>query len=201
MQIRIPTVEEMEELAARAVTDDNALRELGQLNSRLSRAANERIRGLERAGETGDALQWLIRQTGRNRLSQAKTGGAEFLLRRAREAAAFLHRKESSIGGVRQVQSKMLKSLAASTGFGGRMTKAAQRRFTEFLKTDAFAELKKFLGSGIMKDLQEANADRADALSELEEAYNAYIEKRTDEDLVSIYDSWRQDQELDEAEY
>lgn len=188
MPIRIPNIEELEALASRAVTDDSALADLGELNSRLARAANQRLRALEKAGETGDARAWLIRQTGKARLSQAKTGGAEFLLRQARQAADFLRRKESSLAGVYEVQKKMIGSLQKSSKFGAMMGKAGKHRFTEFLKTDAFKELKKFVGSDVIYDIMRGAEN--DSLQALEDAYNAYLENRTDEDLLTIYYDW-----------
>lgn len=188
MPLLLPSTEELETLAARAVTDDKALQELGRLNEQLGRAANARIRNLEKAGETGDAYQWLIRQTGKNRLSQAKTGGAEYLLRQATAAKNFLKRKESSISGVRDVQKRTAGTISQRYGLE-KLKGHSLRRFTDFLKTDAFNELKKFLGSDIIRDLMEGAAKNS--LDELKGAYEQYLSGKTDEDLLSIYDKWK----------
>lgn len=188
MPLLLPSTEELERLAARAVTDDKALQELGKLNERLARTANQRIRELEKRGETGDAYQWLIRQTGKNRLSQAKTGGAEFLLRQATAAKNFLKRKESSISGIRAIQKQTANSIAKRYGLSGLKGHSLQR-FNDFLKTDAFSELKKFLGSDIIRDLMEGAQENS--LDDLLGAYEQYLSGKTDDDLLTIYEDWK----------
>ena len=188
MPLLLPSTEELERLAARAVTDDKALQELGKLNERLARAANQRIRELEKRGETGDAYQWLIRQTGKNRLSQAKTGGAEYLLRKATAAKNFLKRKESTISGIRAIQKQTAKSIAKRYGLSGLKGHSIQR-FNDFLKTDAFPELKKFLGSDIIRDLMEGAQENS--LDDLLGAYEQYLSGKTDDDLLTIYEDWK----------
>lgn len=188
MPLLLPSTEELERLAARAVTDDKALQELGALNERLARAANQRIRELEKKGETGDAYQWLIRQTGKNRLSQAKTGGAEYLLRQATAAKNFLKRKESTISGIRAVQKQTAATIAKRYGLNG-LKGHSLKRFNDFLKTDAFSELKKFLGSDIIRDLMEGAQENS--LDDLLGAYEQYLSGKTDDDLLTIYEDWK----------
>ena len=61
----IPTIEEIRDLAQRAEKGDQAaLKELGEMNNRLAKRANERMRYLERAGYVEDAAG-INRKTGR----------------------------------------------------------------------------------------------------------------------------------------
>lgn len=151
---KIPSIKEIRELGGRAAFGDNtALEQLGRLSERMARAANTRLRRLEAAGKTGDAYQ-RAREIlgGGKRFSQARTGSAEQLGANLETAASFLRKKESTISGIREVDTKTARS------FLGRddISREDVNRLNRIFESKAWPELKRVYGS---QDLQEMIQD------------------------------------------
>ena len=154
----LPSVDYIKDLAARAAGGDNtALQELGERNRSISRMMNERMRKLEKAGETGDAYKRIVElNDNKTRFSTAKTGDAEHLydnLMSAMKAAGY---KESTLGGISEVSQQTTTSLFRHFGLlgeGEEASKAETQRMNEFFKSDYWKANRSLYDSDGLEDL------------------------------------------------
>lgn len=186
----IPTNDQLEALASRAAMGDNAaLDELGALNERIGRIANNRMRRLEKAGKTGDAYKRIANTVGmeKPRFSQAHTGSAESLFQSARTAAAALRQKETTLSGITDVDIKTVDSILEHFGKDpAAYTKAQKLRIADYVKTDAWKSLKNTYSSDALDPVTDAALD-----DEFEEAVQAFDEwDQSEMDIVELADEW-----------
>lgn len=188
----IPTNDQLEALASRAAMGDNAaLDELGALNERMGRIANNRMRRLERAGKTGDAYKRIANTVGmeKPRFSQAHTGSAESLFQSARTAAAALRQKETTLSGIKEVDVKTVDSVLDAFGKDAdSYTQKQKLQIADFLKTDAWKQLKLLYGSEALEAITDAVLD-----DDFEEALNAFAEfdvEMSDTDIVELSEQY-----------
>lgn len=188
----IPTNDQLEALASRAAMGDNAaLDELGALNERIGRIANNRMRRLEKAGKTGDAYKRIANTVGmeKPRFSQAHTGSAESLFQSARTAAAALRQKETTLSGIKEVDVKMVDSVLDAFGKNAdSYTQKQKLQIADFLKTDAWKQLKSLYGSEALEAITDAALD-----NDFEEALNAFAEfdvALSDTDIIELTDQY-----------
>lgn len=188
----IPTNDQLEALASRAAMGDNAaLDELGALNEQLGRAANNRMRRLERAGKTGDAYKRIANTVGmeKPRFSQAHTGSAESLFQSSRAAAAALRQKETTLSGIKEVDVKTVDSVLDAFGKNAdSYTQKQKLQIADFLKTDAWKQLKSLYGSEALEAITDAALD-----DDFEEALNAFAEfdvEMSDTDIVELSEQY-----------
>lgn len=181
----MPTsIEAIERLAADALSNDIALKELGLINERLGRQLNNRMRRLEKAVETAGAYQSIQALIGGKRASQAHTGSAEHLLRSIEKTKAALNYKKSTLSGIRETASKELSSLGVDD-----VSKKNVNTFHQLGKIGALDEFKKaFGGSSFFNELRDA----MNAGSDLEDLYNAYMAMLdgVETDVFEIWDDW-----------
>lgn len=188
----IPTNDQLEALASRAAMGDNAaLDELGALNERIGRMANNRMRRLEKAGKTGDAYKRIANTVGmeKPRFSQAHTGSAESLFQSARTAAAALRQKETTLSGIKEVDVKTVDSVLDAFGKNAdSYTQKQKLRIADFLKTDAWKQLKSLYGSEALDAITDAALD-----NDFEEALNAFAEfdvALSDTDIIELSEQY-----------
>ena len=188
----IPTNDQLEALASRAAMGDNAaLDELGALNERIGRMANNRMRRLEKAGKTGDAYKRIANTVGmeKPRFSQAHTGSAESLFQSARTAAAALRQKETTLSGIKEVDVKTVDSVLDAFGKNAdSYTQKQKLQIADFLKTDAWKQLKSLYGSEALEAITDAALD-----NDFEEALNAFAEfdvALSDTDIIELTDQY-----------
>lgn len=188
----IPTNDQLEALASRAAMGDNAaLDELGALNERIGRMANNRMRRLERAGKTGDAYKRIANTVGmeKPRFSQAHTGSAESLFQSARTTAAALRQKETTLSGIKEVDVKTVDSVLDAFGKNAdSYTQKQKLQIADFLKTDAWKQLKSLYGSEALEAITDAALD-----DDFEEALNAFAEfdvEMSDTDIVELSEQY-----------
>lgn len=188
----IPTNDQLEALASRAAMGDNAaLDELGALNERIGRMANNRMRRLEKAGKTGDAYKRIGNTVGmeKPRFSQAHTGSAESLFQSARTAAAALRQKETTLSGIKEVDVKTVDSVLDAFGKNAdSYTQKQKLQIADFLKTDAWKQLKSLYGSEALEAITDAALD-----DDFEEALNAFAEfdvEMSDTDIVELSEQY-----------
>ena len=144
------SIDDLTELASRAVTDDDALLELGRLNEKLGRRLNQRLRKLEEAGKTGDAYKRITQDLGYARASQKRTGTAEELYRNAEKALSGLNYKESTLSGIREVDTQTANSFARALGLlyeDQKLTPEQVDRLNRFVASDGWREIKRAFGS------------------------------------------------------
>lgn len=188
----IPTNDQLEALASRAAMGDNAaLDELGALNERIGRIANNRMRRLEKAGKTGDAYKRIGNTLGmeKPRFSQAHTGSAESLFQSARSAAAALRQKETTLSGITDIDIKTVDSVLDAFGKNAdSYTRKQKLQIADFLKTDAWKQLKSLYGSEALDAITDAALD-----DDFEEALNAFAEfdvEMSDTDIVELSEQY-----------
>lgn len=188
----------LQEIASRAAGGDNsALAELGRLNSKYGRAANQRARELEkremqtgayvRAAEKMGISRKQLNEGARPRFSQAKTGDAESLLRSLEETTKFLNYQTATVSGEMARRENIIKGLEKM----GYNVGNDKKKFLDFLDSDAWSEFKDIFGSkDAMKKVSDQMAKGAD-IGKLMEAYQNFVTKESEaEDVLSVFDGW-----------
>lgn len=154
----LPSVRQIERLAGEAAGGDlSALTELGNINAKLGRMMNERLRRLERAGETGDSykrISYNLDQE-RPRFSQARTGSAEELYRSAMESLKAAGYEKSTLSGIKEAREENIQSLFESLGLseGERVDKRTVDRMNRFFKSDYWKENRRNFTSGGIEEI------------------------------------------------
>lgn len=188
----------IESLANRAAGGDSgALAELGRLNSKYGRAANQRARELEkremqtgayvRAAEKMGISKKQLNEGARPRFSQAKTGDAESLLRSLEETTKFLNYQTATVSGEMLRREHIIKGLEKM----GYNVGNDKKKFLDFLDSNAWEEFKDVFGSkDAMQKISDQMAKGAD-IGKLMEAYNNFVTKENEaEDVLSVFDGW-----------
>ena len=180
--------EHIVDLANRAAGGDtSALAELGRLNSKYGRAANERMRSLERKGLETAAYTRAVDELGKARFSQAKTGDAETLLRSLEKVTKFLNYQTSTISGEMQRRTNILEGMERA-GYNIGNDRAA---FLRFLDSDAWNEIRGMFGS---KDAMQRISDAMEQGANIDDLINSYEEFKAGEfeaeDVLQVWDGW-----------
>ena len=180
----------IESLAAKAAGGDSgALAELGRLNSKYGRAANQRARELEKRGlETGAYIR-AQEETGKEkpRFSQAKTGDAESLVRSLEQTTKFLNYQTSTVSGEMLRRENIMKGLERA-GYNVGSNRDALLRF---LDSNAWTEIRGMFGS---KDAMQRVSDALESGADIEDlilAYQEFEHRESDaEDILQVWDGW-----------
>ena len=180
----------IESLATRAAGGDSgALAELGRLNSKYGRAANQRARELEKRGmETGAYIR-AKEETGKDRprFSQAKTGDAESLLRSLEQTTKFLNYQTSRVSGEMQRRENIMQGMERA-GYNVGKDKDA---FLRFLDSNAWTEIRGMFGS---KDAMQRVSDALESGADIGDLILAYQEfergESEAEDILQVWDGW-----------
>ena len=180
----------IESLASRAAGGDtSALAELGRLNSKYGRAANQRARELEKRGlETGAYIR-AREETGREkpRFSQAKTGDAESLIRSLEQTTKFLNYQTSTVSGEMLRRENIMKGMERAGYNVGNNREA----FLRFLDSNAWTEIRGMFGS---KDAMQRVSDALESGADIEDLILAYQDfergESEAEDILQVWDGW-----------
>ena len=180
----------IESLASRAAGgDSSALAELGRLNSKYGRAANQRARELEKRGmETGAYIR-AREELGKAkpRFSQAKTGDAESLIRSLEQTTKFLNYQTSMVSGEMLRRENIMKGMERA-GYNVGKNKDA---FLRFLDSNAWTEIRGMFGS---KDAMQRVSDALESGADIEDLILAYQEFEQGEseadDILQVWDGW-----------
>ena len=189
-QYKAISFDTIESLASRAAGGDSgALAELGRLNSKYGRAANQRARELEKRGmETGAYIR-AREETGKDRprFSQAKTGDAESLLRSLEQTTKFLNYQTSSVSGEMKRRENIMQGMERA-GYNVGKDKDA---FLRFLDSNAWTEIRGMFGS---KDAMQRVSDALESGADIEDLILAYQEfergESEAEDILQVWDGW-----------
>lgn len=180
----------IESLANRAAGGDSgALAELGRLNSKYGRAANQRARELEKRGlETGAYIR-AQEETGKAkpRFSQAKTGDAESLVRSLEQTTKFLNYQTSMVSGEMLRRENIMKGMERA----GYNVGSNRDAFLSFLDSNAWTEIRGMFGS---KDAMQRVSDALESGADIEDLIRAYQEfeqgESEAEDILQVWDGW-----------
>lgn len=180
----------IESLANKAAGGDSgALAELGRLNSKYGRAANQRARELEKRGlETGAYIR-AQEETGKAkpRFSQAKTGDAESLVRSLEQTTKFLNYQTSMVSGEMLRRENIMKGMERA----GYNVGSNRDAFLRFLDSNAWTEIRGMFGS---KDAMQRVSDALESGADIEDLIHAYQEfeqgESEAEDILQVWDGW-----------
>lgn len=200
----IPTAQEIDRLAqAAAAGDRSAIEELGNINNRLAKRANERMRDIERKGLEGTAAynraKYFIQEqdfgTGEY-FSQSKKLDPDDLILNIQNASQYLRSQTSTAAGEIQRRKDIIDKLADRGHIelpdDSDDIEGFKKKFLEFLDSNAWDDIKKHMyaaGSGMLGDAAEAIQNGAN-VNDLLRAFKDY-QKGSDTDLFEIWDNWQ----------
>ena len=200
----IPTAQEIDRLAeAAAAGDQSAIEELGNINNRLAKRANERMRDIERKGLEGTAAynraKYFIQEqdfgTGEY-FSQSKKLDPDDLILNIQNASQYLRSQTSTAAGEIQRRKDIIDKLADRGHIklpdDSDDIEGFKKKFLEFLDSNAWDDIKKHMyaaGSGMLGDAAEAIQNGAN-VNDLLRAFKDY-QKGSDTDLFEIWDNWQ----------
>lgn len=180
----------IESLANRAAGGDSgALAELGRLNSKYGRAANQRARELEKRGLETGAYVRAREELGKEkpRFSQAKTGDAESLVRSLEQTTKFLNYQTSMVSGEMLRRENIMKGMERA----GYNVGSNRDAFLRFLDSNAWTEIRGMFGS---KDAMQRVSDALESGADIEDLILAYQEfeqgESEAEDILQVWDGW-----------
>lgn len=194
-----PTQQQIDDMFARAqVGDPAALEWIYKQNNALSKRANSRLSYLEKQNMETAAYQraqyYLGEERGSNRFYQGKKGSLEDLQENMEQAAQFLRSQTSTVRGEKKRQERIYDTLEEQ-GYieipeDPKEERAYKKEMNKFLSSDAFNEIKKAFGSGIISSASEIIQAGA-SVDDLVSLYKQY-EESIETDLFQVWDGWRE---------
>ena len=173
---------------------NKALSAIETESSKLAKRANTRLKALEERGLTSSpayqrATWWTGDELSRMRFSESKKLSPDKAIEQLEELNAFLGNEYSTISGETARQAGLEKLMPEGT----KKEKAAMKRF---LESDAFSEMKKVIGTDIVK--KAADAIEAGAkVGELNKLYRDYLTREAagrltvDQDIYTeVWSEW-----------
>lgn len=197
----IPTTQEVESIYNRAEAGDvEAIRELGDLNNKLAKRANERMRDIERRGMEGTASYnrakyWLSEEAdfaGNKYFSQSRNLSPEDAIANIEAISDYLRAQTSTAAGEMQRRKNISDKLEEMDFFDDVEDPVqTKKQLMEFFDTDAWADIRKNNRGGTNVLVAEA----ADALSsgaligDLKRAFKDF-QRGADTDYIEIWENW-----------
>lgn len=200
----IPTTQELGDLYAKVESGDtDALRQLGDLNNRLAKRANERMRDIERKGLEGTeaynrAKYWLSSEadfSGNDYFSQSRKLDPEDAIANIEAASSYLRAQTSTAAGEMKRRSNIVEGLEAGGFFDDLADEVpvdqVKKQLLDFFDTDAWSDIRKNNRGGTNVLVAEA----VDALSsgaligDLKRAFKDF-QRGADTDYIEIWDNW-----------
>lgn len=197
-----PTQQELYEVLAQAEAgDQSAITWLQKQNNLLAKRANERMRYMEISGFLEDskgtaayerAQYYLTEEQGRTRFYTGKKGSLDDIAKNIEQVSNFLRSQTSTVRGELRRRDKIFASLEE----GGwidvpddpKQASRFKRNFNRFLESDAWNDLKKTIGTNILKVASEAIQDGT-RVGDLISMFKDY-QTREDVDIFDVWDSW-----------
>ena len=195
----IPTTQEIEGIYEKAIAgDQDALAELGDLNNKLSKRANERMRDMKRRGLDGTsaynaAKYWISEQTGGEYFSQSKKLSPDELMETIEAASNYLRAQTSTAAGEMK-RRKNITDRLDDMGFfedvEGDHTEI-KKKLLEFFDTGAWNDIRRYNKGGTNQVVHEAvDAIQNGALiSDLERAFKDF-QRGADTDYIEMWKNW-----------
>lgn len=197
----IPTTQYIKSLAEKAAAGDpSAISELGDLNNRIAKRANRRMRDIEAKGLEGTAAYNRAKYFVQNQdfgtgvyFSQSRKLDADDAALNLINATQYLRSQTSTAAGEMRRRADIVDRLEE----GGWIEipeedpTTFKRKFLDFLDSNAWDDIKKHMyatNSGLLQDAGEAIQNGA-KLGDLMRAFKDY-QKGADTDLFEIWDNW-----------
>lgn len=199
----IPTTQEIEGIYQKAIAgDQDAIAQLGDLNNRLSKRANERMRDIKRQGLDGTsaynaAKYWISEQTGGEYFSQSRKLSPDELMETIEASTNYLRSQTSTAAGEQRRRKKILDALDDRGFFDdisedGRYTKEEiKKRLLDMFDTNAWEDIRKTNRGGTNQVVAEAiEAIQNGALvGDLKRAFKDF-QRGADTDYIEMWKNW-----------
>lgn len=211
--INIPTTQELEKLYAKG-----DIAQLRAINERLAKTANQRMVQLYKSNMETESLRqarFYLDQVSEvatgGVFSRSKKLDAEDLIEQIKQEAIFLRSEGSTVSGIKEARRSKIfdtmtsehlnkegelvgpiihipKDVTVPEYWKDREHEYFKKKFLDFLATDAWKDVKKFLyaaeDTSLFKEAGEAIA-RGASLTDLNDMYTSYLRNE-----ISIYDMW-----------
>lgn len=198
----IPTSQEVDRLYQRATSGDAAaLQELGDLNNKLAKRANERMRDLERQGLEGTAAynraKYYIQDQDFGRgeyFSQSRKLDPDDLLMNIDNVSEYLRAETSTGAGERRRRQNISDSLE-NKGFFDDVAPEdvnnTKKQLLDFFDTDAWEDIRKHNKGGTNEMVAEAveAIENGALLGDLKRAFKDF-QRGADTDYIEIWENW-----------
>lgn len=203
----IPTAQELDAIYARASKNDpDAIKQLGELNNKLSKRANQRMRDIESKGLSGTAAYNRAKKyledfdTGsfakQEYFSQSRKLDPDVAYKNIEEASKYLRWQTSTASGENQRRQKILDQLEQNhpdffedLGDDAIQTK---KELLQFFDTDAWADIRKANRGGTDPVVAKAieALDHGAKLGDLKRAFKDFQMNKVDTDQIELFESW-----------
>lgn len=198
----IPTSQEVDRLYQRATSGDAAaLQELGDLNNKLAKRANERMRDLERQGLEGTAAynraKYYIQDQDFGKgeyFSQSRKLDPDDLLMNIDNISEYLRAETSTSAGERRRRQNISDSLE-NKGFFDDVAPEdvnnTKKQLLDFFDTDAWEDIRKHNKGGTNEMVAEAveAIENGALLGDLKRAFKDF-QRGADTDYIEIWENW-----------
>lgn len=198
----IPTSQEVDRLYQSATSGDAAaLQELGDLNNKLAKRANERMRDLERQGLEGTAAynraKYYIQDQDFGKgdyFSQSRKLDPDDLLMNIDNVSEYLRAETSTSAGERKRRQNISDSLE-NKGFFDDVAPEdvndAKKQLLDFFDTDAWEDIRKHNKGGTNEMVAEAveAIENGALLGDLKRAFKDF-QRGADTDYIEIWENW-----------
>lgn len=198
----IPTSQEVDRLYQRATSGDiAALQELGDLNNKLAKRANERMRDIERQGLEGTAAynraKYYIQDQDFGKgeyFSQSRKLDPDDLLINIDNVSEYLRAETSTSAGERRRRQNISDSLE-NKGFFDDVAPEdvndTKKQLLDFFDTDAWEDIRKHNKGGTNEMVAEAveAIENGALLGDLKRAFKDF-QRGADTDYIEIWENW-----------
>lgn len=198
----IPTSQEVDRLYQRATSGDAAaLQELGDLNNKLAKRANERMRDIERQGLEGTAAynraKYYIQDQDFGKgeyFSQSRKLDPDDLLINIDNVSEYLRAETSTSAGERRRRQKISDSLE-NKGFFDDVAPEdvndTKKQLLDFFDSDAWEDIRKHNKGGTNEMVAEAveAIENGALLGDLKRAFKDF-QRGADTDYIEIWENW-----------
>ena len=196
----IPTAQEIDALYNRAMEGDaNARDQLGELNNRIAKRANERMRNIERQGMEGTAAynraKYRLGEEGREYFSQSRKIDPDELVENLEAATEYLRSQTSTAAGERARRKSIADSLEDQGFFDDIDSdvpiETLKKDLMDFFDTDAWEDIRKHNRGGTNVLVQEATEALANGakIGDLKRAFRDF-QRGADTDYIEIWANW-----------
>jgi len=198
----IPTSQEVDRLYQRATSGDAAaLQELGELNNKLAKRANERMRDIEKQGLEGTAAynraKYYIQDQDFGKgeyFSQSRKLDPDDLLMNIDNVSEYLRAETSTSAGERRRRQNISDSLE-NKGFFDDVAPEdvndTKKQLLDFFDTDAWEDIRKHNKGGTNEMVAEAveAIENGALLGDLKRAFKDF-QRGADTDYIEIWENW-----------
>lgn len=198
----IPTSQEVDRLYQRATSGDNAaLQELGDLNNKLAKRANERMRDIERKGLEGTAAynraKYYIQDQdfgNAKYFSQSKKLDPDDLVLNIDNASEYLRAQTSTSAGEIK-RRKNISDTLENKGFFDDVSPEdvndTKKQLLDFFDTDAWEDIRKHNKGGTNEMVAEAieAIENGALLGDLKRAFKDF-QRGANTDYIEIWKNW-----------